>query len=108
MGDISQWKPRQIVNRLIRSYAQRCCSGKYGIAYDKFYQELYYKYGVNLRSRAAKRNGNPLDTVAPDEWPDLTRTAVAMCEEVGIHTGDILSEANQRLIWGEGNEMEKV
>lgn len=93
--EANEWDDRSMVIRLIRKYGSCKYENRFGFAWDEFYRTLNYKLHINLRTRLSyngDRRKKPIDMIRDDEWKDVLRVAVAMCESVGIDTAEILSK----------------
>lgn len=96
--DILVWTDRQTVNAVIRTLAGRC---KISISYmyNWIYKELYNKYGINLKSRATRREKaggthRPLlDYLEEKELSMLEATITAICEQRGIKPSELFKTA---------------
>lgn len=98
MEEKTVWDDPAIINALVRRYAFVCCDNIFGVAWNKFYKELNYKCGYNLKHRqTAWRNNHPDEKdiacykfLKPDEVSSAISVLVALCEADGVKTADIL------------------
>ena len=101
-GDTLGWKPRALINALIRSYAINVKQDKqhvppktcYAYAFADFYKELYYRYGISLKARRKETDKTYLDALREDEMPLAVRAAAALCSSNGIDVFAVVGEMN--------------
>lgn len=90
-----EWKARAIINALIRKYASKR-GNNYQMAWNKFYKELAYSKNICPKLREGK--GFAIDKVKDSEWDDLIEVAAALCESIGINSGEVINEVNAERI----------
>lgn len=93
--DTRTWKSRSIVNALIRKYASKR-GNNYQMAWNEFYKELAYSKHICPKLREGK--GFAIDKVKESEWNDLIEVAAALCESIGINSGEVINEVNAERI----------
>lgn len=93
--DTREWKARAIINALIRKYASKR-GNNYQMAWNKFYKELAYSKHICPKLREGK--GFAIDKVKDSEWADLIEVAAALCESIGINSGEVINEVNAERI----------
>lgn len=93
--DTRTWKSRSIVNALIRKYASKR-GNNYQMAWNEFYKELAYSKHICPKLREGK--GFAIDKVKDSEWNDLIEVAAALCESIGINSGEVINEVNAERI----------
>lgn len=89
------WKARAIVNALVRKYASKQ-GNDYRMAWNRFYKELAYRKHICPKLRDG--NGHVIDKIKDSEWADLIEVAAAMCESLGINSGEVINEVNAKRI----------
>lgn len=95
--NVQKWDGRAVVNKLIRTYGFTK-HGKAEFGWSEFYDNLLYKCGINLNARKSENSkAKRLDKIRDDEWKTAVRLAVAMCENYGINTGEILAKYNLKV-----------
>lgn len=95
--ETNTWDGKTIINALVRTFGSRCMNGNFSYAFNTFYKKLNYGMNINLKSRrtkSTKPNVALIDFLTEEEMPNAIQIAVAMCEESGINTGDIISKTN--------------
>lgn len=95
--ETNTWDGKTVINALVRTFGSRCMNGNFSYAFNTFYKKLNYGMNINLKSRrtkSTKPNAALIDFLTEEEMPNAIQIAVAMCEESGIDTGDIISKAN--------------
>ena len=91
-GKIQSWDYKALIRKLINIYSAKIVNGYWGVGWVRYYDELFYKYGINLKSRQTKSKTKKscLDFISEDEIGIAIETAVSMCEDSNIETADIL------------------
>lgn len=102
-AEVNTWEPRMVLNRLARAYAGKRYGGMSGAGagWKAFYDRLLYKGHINLESRRTRANGRSrplLDFIRPSEWPQAVKIMTALCEEIGVDTGKLLTAENKKSI----------
>lgn len=95
--ETNTWDGKTVINALVRTFGSRCMNGNFSYAFNTFYKRLNYGMNINLKSRrtkSTKPNAALIDFLTEEEMPNAIQIAVAMCEESGINTGDIISKTN--------------
>lgn len=90
------WDKRSILVRLVRQYAHDMCCGDFRTGWNVFFRELYYKKGINLKSRPG--DGKVIDKISDKEWDDAVSTAAAMCRANGIDMVWAVNATNARTL----------
>lgn len=93
--DTREWKARAIVNALVRKYASKQ-GNDYRMAWNRFYKELAYRKHICPKLRDG--DGHVIDKIKDSEWADLIEVAAAMCESLGINSGEVINEVNAERI----------
>ena len=63
--------------------------------YNELYRQINYKLHINLKSRMPVKNQKSnLARAREKELPDITKIAVAMCEEIGMDIPRVINEVN--------------
>jgi len=57
---------RAMIVQRLRTYTREA-DLEHFVVWGKLYQEMYYRYGINLRAKAKKRNIKPIDVLAEDD-----------------------------------------
>lgn len=99
--EVNTWDNRAIINALVRAYAARVCPDNFRKAWNIFYKNLIYNLHINLRQRRATGKvvySHLIDYVRDSEVMDVLQAAVAMCEQVGINTGEVINKTNEENI----------
>ena len=104
-GDALRWENPSVLNALIRRLAGQGYGRRFEMAWNDFYKELLYKHHINLKLRCTnwvdknpgKKPPAKYKFLTEDEIGDAVATAVALCEEKGITTADILQNAMQEV-----------
>lgn len=88
-----KWNAQQVINKLMRRYSGSMHGGNFGFAWAEFYENLLYRYSINLNARkpVVGETGR-LNRLREDELPVAVKLAVAMCENHDIKTGDVLEK----------------
>lgn len=94
VGEIQQWDYKALIIKLIRVYSARVTNGIFGVGWNHYYDELLYKYGINLRTRKTKNktSSSCLDFISQNEIGIAVKVAVAMCEKSDIKTDEFLNK----------------
>lgn len=87
-----QWNPRNLVNRLVRTYSATAYRGNFRLGWNDLYRELRYRKNIGLSQRTDGKD--ILDRVHDDEWPDVIAVAAALCHEVGANPSLAINQVN--------------
>lgn len=92
-SEIMSWDYKPLITKLIRRYAHKMFNGCFAVGYVMYYDELLYKYGINLKTRKTKsgKSKSCLDFIRPDEIDAAVNSAIAMCENSGIDVSDLIA-----------------
>ena len=84
---------RSKLNKAIRKLA---CNAKprlhFGTAWNELYDELRYKHGIFLSSRANENNKPLISLIREDEWPKVSLSFNALCVKYGQSPSVLLKE----------------
>lgn len=92
--DILSWADRNLIVAVLRRYGSKM--GSFPLAWGDWKKELMYKYGININSRVtnyANKYGEKskvTDMLHDEELPDALRTAVSLCQNIGVDVSDLL------------------
>lgn len=95
--DANTWDEKSVINALIRKYASLIYKNNFALAWNTYYKRLNYKQHINLRIRRSLSDNSKtrlIDLIEPSEIKTALKLAVAMCEEKGINTGEIINSVN--------------
>lgn len=92
-ADILKWTDRASANRLVRVLAGKCFNGDFKFAFNTIYKELFYKYGISLKSRRCSESKPLISYIRNDEWICLFKVASAICNHNGIKVEDLFEDA---------------
>lgn len=97
---ISTWSPRKTTNAIIAKIAKSIHGGKYALAWNEFYRNLRYEYGINLLKRkvegvTGKKNASALSAVREDEWPVVMKALAALAYRYAI---DVVDATNENVV----------
>lgn len=92
-SEIMNWDYKPLITKLIRRYAHKMFNGCFAVGYVMYYDELLYKYGINLKTRKTKsgKSNSCLDFIRPNEIDAAVNSAIAMCENSGIDVSDLIA-----------------
>lgn len=93
--ETNEWDNRSLVTHLIRKYGSYQYNNKFGLAWSEFYRNLNYKLHINVNTRLAAQDNKKkktLDMIKDNEWSSVLKVAVAMCEDIGINTAEIIGK----------------
>ena len=94
IGEVQTWDYRSIINALMRKYAAET-NKLHSSVYNELYRQINYKLHINLKSRMPVKNQKSnLARAREKELPDITKIAVAMCEEIGMDIPRVINEVN--------------
>lgn len=92
-NEILTWSNRSKLNKAIRKLA---CNAKprlhFGTAWNELYDELRYKHGIFLSSRANENNKPLISLIREDEWPKVSLSFNALCVKYGQSPSVLLKE----------------
>lgn len=94
--EVTSWDDRAIINALIRTYGNRYLKNDMKFAWNIFCKELLYKEGINLNARWSDKRKSRLSYIHDNEWDKALAVAVAMCEDKGFDTSEIIKKKNQK------------
>ena len=94
----AKWGDRDTVNKLIRSLASALGYRQISFLYKEIYDQLLYKYHINLKARRThedgKRSQKPLLLYVKDsEWKYFYKLIAAKCSRNGVHLENIFQKA---------------
>lgn len=98
--EANTWDDRGIINALIRQYGSSRCEGNFVKAWNTYYKKLNYTYGISLRNRKNEKAKSLLDVLKPEEIKPALKTAVALCEDANLNTGETIGKTNLARIRG--------
>lgn len=102
LGEIKTWDYKSMVNALIRHYAMLACDKNFVYAWNSYYKQLKYKYGISLKQRRSKPRDKYIDLIKPHEEKYAIKIAAALCEGAGLDIVKIIGETNAEMIRSEG------
>lgn len=89
------WNDRAVLNALVRAYSIRAYNGDFVRGWRAFYRAVQYELGINLKNRKAARSGGGLiETITKEEFPEVVKLAVAVCQHVNLDPGKIINDVN--------------
>lgn len=74
-------EPKQAIRKAVNSIAS-ATRDAHGNVWNKLYAELYYKHGINIKSR--KGTGSKISKLTEDEQKSMLAIAYLECEKYGI------------------------
>lgn len=94
----ARWGDRETINKLIRSLASALGYKQISFLYKEIYDQLLYKYHINLKARRTSKEGKwsqkPLLLYVKDnEWKYFYKLIAAMCSRSGVHLENIFQKA---------------
>lgn len=92
-ADILKWTDRASANRLVRVLAGKCFNGDFKFAFNTIYKELFYRYGISLKSRRCSESKPLISYIRNDEWICLFKVAAAICNQNGIKVENLFEDA---------------
>lgn len=98
--EANTWDDKGIINALIRQYGSNRCEGNFVKAWNTYYKKLNYTYGISLRNRKNEKAKSLLDVLKPEEIKPALKTAVALCEDANLNTGETIGKTNLARIRG--------
>lgn len=89
-----EWGNRPILNALMRKYAMICFSGKYkfSTAWKTLYRQVKYNCGWDIEARVG--TGSLINRIKENEFPDIIKIAVGLCEANHIDVGKTINAIN--------------
>lgn len=86
----ARWGDRETINKLIRSLAAALGYKQISFLYKEIYDQLLYKYHINLKARRTSKEGKwsqkPLLLYVKDtEWKYFYKLIAAICSRNGVH-----------------------
>ena len=100
-----EWNNKEVLNALVRTYSVQECFEKFGIGWNKLYKNLLYCGHINLKTRRSYTGDErqPLiDFIRDEEFPNVIKVAIAMCEDAGLDIYKIINSVNiQRIVRAE-------
>ena len=91
-SSILEWEDRAKLNAGIRKLAITTGKG-FGEMWNKLYQNLKYKFHIDLKLRGKRQNESYLSTVKEDEWSKVIQTFSALCEELDQSPSEMINVA---------------
>ena len=93
-GDILAWSNRASANKIVRVMAGEL-KWYYGATWNKIYDELNYRYGINLKIRQGQAHSNKplIEFLHDNEYEKLYKTIAAMLQERYINPSRIFKKA---------------
>ena len=97
-GDILAWSNRASANKIVRIMAGEL-KWYYGSTWNKIYDELNYRYGINLKIRQGQAHSNKplIEFLHDNEYEKLYKTIAAMLQERYINPSRIFKKAKVEL-----------
>lgn len=97
-GDILAWSNRASANKIVRVMAGEL-KWYYGATWNKIYDELNYRYGINLKIRQGQAHSNKplIEFLHDNEYEKLYKTIAAMLQERYINPSRIFKKAKVEL-----------
>jgi translation initiation factor 2 alpha subunit (eIF-2alpha) len=97
-GDILAWSNRASANKIVRVMAGEL-KWYYGATWNKIYDELNYRYGINLKIRQGQDHSNKpfIEFLRDDEYEKLYKTIAAMLQARYINPSRIFKKAKVEL-----------
>lgn len=97
-GDILAWSNRASANKIVRVMAGEL-KWYYGATWNKIYDELNYRYGINLKIRQGQARSNKpfIEFLHDDEYEKLYKTIAAMLQARYINPSRIFKKAKVEL-----------
>ena len=93
-GNILAWSNRASANKIVRIMAGEL-KWYYGSTWNKIYDELNYRYGINLKIRQGQAHSNKplIEFLHDNEYEKLYKTIAAMLQERYINPSRIFKKA---------------
>lgn len=88
-GQILEWDERAKANKVVRVMAWRL-GMPYSTMWNKLYNELLYKWHINLKSRG---DTPYIQYVKEDEWKFVQQSLAALCECNGLSVAKVMDKA---------------
>ena len=99
-GDILAWSNRASANKIVRLMASTL-KWNFGSAWREVYNELNYRYGINLTMRwthdGKPKNKPYLNYLHDNEWDKLYKTVAAMLQKRYVNPSKIFAQAKLEL-----------
>lgn len=99
-GDILAWSNRASANKIVRLMAATL-NWNFGSAWHEVYNELNYRYGINLTMRwthdGKPKNKPYLSYLHDNEWDKLYKTVAAMLQKRYVNPSKIFAQAKLEL-----------
>lgn len=99
-GDILAWSNRASANKIVRLMAATL-NWNFGSAWREVYNELNYRYGINLTMRwthdGKPKNKPYLSYLHDNEWDKLYKTVAAMLQTRYVNPSKIFAQAKLEL-----------
>lgn len=98
--DELSWKDPSILNALMRSYAVNRCKSDFAHAWNTYYKQLKYKYGIDVKHRKTcdySKSGKKkrlITYINDNEMDGAIKLAASICRESGLDVGTIINEVN--------------
>jgi hypothetical protein len=97
-GNILAWSNRASANKIVRIMAGEL-KWYYGSTWNKIYDELNYRYGINLKIRQGQTHSNKplIEFLHDNEYEKLYKTIAAMLQERYVNPSRIFKKAKVEL-----------
>lgn len=99
-GDILAWSNRASANKIVRLMAATL-NWNFGSAWHEVYNELNYRYGINLTMRwthdGKPKNKPYLSYLHDNEWDKIYKTVAAMLQKRYVNPSKIFAQAKLEL-----------
>lgn len=106
-GDILAWSNRASANKIVRLMAATL-NWNFGSAWREVYNELNYRYGINLTMRwthdGKPKNKPYLNYLHDNEWDKLYKTVAAMLQKRYVNPSKIFAQAKLELKESDGKD----
>lgn len=97
-GSVQTYADRKILNALVRALATNNFRNNFSYAWNYFYKQLRYKYGIDPKIRRGKDKGarSYATYLRDDEVGKAVSLAAALCKENGIDIAKAVNSVNER------------
>lgn len=95
---VQTYADRKILNALVRALAANNFRNNFSYAWNYFYKQLRYKYGIDPKIRRGKDKGarSYATYLRADEVGKAVSLAAALCKENGIDIAKAVNSVNER------------
>ena len=94
----TEWDNKNVINALIRRFASEVCGNNFAAAWNLYYKNLAYKEGISVKMRKESKGKRLIDRIDKKEERRALKVAVALCEDRGINTGEIIRHIKEENI----------